>query len=91
MNRKDAKQAAMDEKFTYGELREMISTARERGGMSRVNKQFSIGAVCDIYEAALGEKPDDERPQGMRYNAYKGYDVMSGEALGVKNILRDCR
>lgn len=93
MNRAAAKKKAQEETLTIGELRQMISAARLKGGMSKVNPAFTIDSVCDIYDGALEGRLDDELPKAWRRDIYSRHaDAVkpSRDVLIVTNILRDC-
>jgi hypothetical protein len=76
-------------KFSLGDLRQMIANARTRGGMSRVNKSITIEQACDIYAAAFGTRHDDHIPSGLLPD-YRGIMRPTKDSLIIKNILRDC-
>lgn len=93
MNRQAAHLKARTETLTIADLREMISEARLKGGMSKVNKAFTVGQVCDIYEAALAGRADTEIPKAWMpdiYSRHPGAQKPSRDFLQVVNILRDC-
>lgn len=90
MNKLAAKQISQSGEISIGELRRMISEARPRGGMSKVNPQFTLEQTCDIFEQALAGRDDAEIPKGMRYDPYKNREVPSRDSLIIRNILRDC-
>lgn len=92
MNKRDAKTKSQASEISIGELRSMISTARQRGGMSRVNPAVSLEQACDIYERSLAGRDDAEIPAGMRVDPYSSRGAMkpSRDSLIIKNILWDC-
>lgn len=90
MNKKMANEKSIEGKLSVGELRRMIQSARELGGKSQVNPQFTMQQVCDIYSAALGDRDDAEVPEGMKYDVYRRRNVPSKDSLIIRNILRDC-
>lgn len=90
MNKRDAKAKSLAGEISIGELRKMIADAKTRGGMSKVNPQFTLAETCDIYEKALAGRDDSEVPKGVRYDAYCRRDVPSRDSLKIANILRDC-
>jgi hypothetical protein len=90
MNKKLAKEKSIAGEISVGELRKMIATARPRGGMSRVNPQFTLEQTCDIFEKALTGRDDTEIPSGMRLDTYRQQMVPSRDSLIIRNILRDC-
>jgi hypothetical protein len=93
MNRKAAQDRAREEKLSVGDLRQMIMSARFRGGMSKVNPAFSTDEVCDIYEAALAGRDDAEILKAWRpdiHSRHAGAQKPSRDFLQVTNILRDC-
>jgi hypothetical protein len=90
MNKQTAKKMAQSNELSVGDLRKMIAAARPRGGMSRVNPQFTLEQTCDIFEKALAGREDGEIPKGMRYDPYKNREMPSRDSLMINNILRDC-
>ena len=89
MNKVKAKQMAQSNAMTIRELRDLIEAARI-DGMSRVNPTIPMAMAVDIYRRALGDRADDEVPQGLRFDVYKRRDVPSKDFLIIANILRDC-
>lgn len=90
MNKKLAKEKSVAGQISIGELRQMITAARPRGGLSRVNPQFTLEQTCDIFERALAGRDDAEIPKGTRYDPYKNREMASRDSLTICNILRDC-
>lgn len=92
MNKRDANKQALENTRTVADLRAMVANARGRGGMSKVNPQFTLEQTCDIYAAALKDRKDDEVPAGMRRDVYSRTERMkpSRDSLMISNILRDC-
>lgn len=98
MNKIQARKLSRAGTLSVGRLRQMIGTARPRGGFSRVNKQVPLEVACEIYLKALEGRPDKEIPAGMVHDAYvetRGYpesDYMkpSRDSMLISNILRDC-
>lgn len=80
MNKREARNQAQENTRSIGDLMQLIAAARGRGGMSRVNPQFPLEEVLDIYEGVIGKRPMDEVPDGMT----------SRNSLIIANILRDC-
>lgn len=92
MNKREARKQAENNFRSIGELRQMIASARGRGGMSRVNSCFTLEQVLDIYDKALKERDADEVPAGMVRDIYSKTGRMkpSRDSLKIANILRDC-
>lgn len=90
MNRRAANTKSRASEICIGELRGMIAEARRRGGMSRVNPMFTMEQACDIYAAAIKDRPDDEVPAGMVRDVYRDGMKPSRDSLIIRNILRDC-
>lgn len=90
MNRRAAKEKATSGQVSIGDLRKLIAEARPRGGMSRVNPQFTLEQTCDIFERALAGRDDVEVPKGMRYDPYKRRAIATRDSLLINNVLRDC-
>ena len=90
MNKIEAKAQSVAGALSIGQLREFIESARSRGGMSKVNPQFTLEQTCEIYKNALEDRADDEIPKGMKYDVFRRRDVPSKDSLIIRNILRDC-
>lgn len=93
MNKNAAKLKAQSETLNIGDLRKMISDAKPKGGMSKVNPAFPLERVCEIYEAALDGRADTEIPKAWKqdiYSRHPGAVKPSRDVLIVTNILRDC-
>lgn len=93
MNRSAAKLKAQTETLTIGDQRGMIAKASVKNGMSKVNPAFTIARVCEIYEAAISDRPDTEIPKAWKpdiYSRHPGAQKPSRDLLLVTNILRDC-
>jgi hypothetical protein len=90
MNKQTARKKSREGLLSVGELRIMIRSAKNRGGLSQVNPQFTLKQTCDIFENALADREDSEIPSGMRLDVYKNRMVPSRDSLIIYNILRDC-
>lgn len=90
MNKRDAKAKSIAGEISVGELRKLIVEAKTRGGMSKVNPQFTLEQTCDIFEKALAGRDDAEVPKGIRHDPYRRRDMPSRDSLMIANILRDC-
>ena len=90
MNKSKAMKMAEANTITIRELRELIAKARGRGGQSRVNPQFALEDILDIFERAIADRLDDEVPAGTRYDSFKGHHVSTRDRLKIANILREC-
>ncbi len=90
MNKDEAKALAVAGTLSIGILRQFIDAARSRGGISKVNPQFTLDQICEVYKNALEGRNDDEIPAGMRYDVYRRRGVPSKDSLIIRNILRDC-
>ena len=91
MNKKKAREEAMSGVISIGQLREMISAARGRGGMSSVNNGIPLDRALDIYDRALEGRPGEEIPKVLMRDPYGRDDSMkpTGDVLLIINILRD--
>lgn len=91
MNKRAARQKAMEGGISIGELREMIASARGRGGMSRVNPVFELERTLDIFDAAMRDRDAAEIPTTMRRDPYSrtGRLKPTRDVLLITNILRD--
>lgn len=92
MGRIAAQNLARAETLSFGQLRVIIENARNRGGGSRVNRAFPLSRACEIYSAAIADRPEDEIPKAWRSDPYSpsGKMVPTRDFLIVCNILRDC-
>ena len=90
MNKQEAKRISISSTLSIGQLRQYIADARGRPWQSRVNSEFAMAQVCEIYERALAGRDDAEVPDGVRYNVYKHRNEPSKDSLIIYNILRDC-
>ena len=89
MNKTKAKKEAQENKRTWAELKELVYAASEHG-MSVVNKSTTKKQVLDIFKAMFDDIDLSAVPAGMRYSPGRDRMVMSRDALGVMNILREC-
>lgn len=90
MNKTAAKKYLENNKITYGDLKELIHNTRGRGGMSRVNPQFTLEQVLDILERAFKDKNDDTIIEVFKYSPVKNKMVKTASALGAINVIREC-
>jgi len=92
MNKRAATKYIDENKVTLGELRGMIKTARGRGGMSSVNKQFTLEQTLDIFDATMkdDERGDDIVVVPWVYSGRLQRDIRSKSFLCAVNIIRDC-
>lgn len=90
MNKREAGLMSKSGEITIAELRRMIAIGRERGGMSRVNPQFTMEQVCDIYERSLAGREASEAPPGLKQDVFTLKMKASRDSLIIRNILRDC-
>jgi len=89
MNKRLAKHQAQNNTRTWGELKELVDNTSDQG-MSVVNKSLTKKQVLDIFKRMLSEVDLTTVPPGMRYSASRGKMIMSGDALGIINLLREC-
>lgn len=90
MNKSAAKKYLENNKITYGDLKKAVSDKRGSGGMSKVNPQFTLEQVLDIFDGAYKDKNDDDVVEVFVYSPRKDRLVMSSSALGAKNVIREC-
>lgn len=90
MNKKQAKTEAENSTKTYGELLSLVKSTRGKREMSKVNKTFTLDQSLDIFENWLKECDPVLKPDTMKYSVSKGYEMLSGDGLGVWNVLREC-
>ncbi len=51
----------------------------------------ALDRACEIYEAAIADRNDEEIPRAWRSDPYTGHAKASRDSLIVTNILRDCK
>lgn len=90
MNKKQAREEALNNTRSIRQLRELINQQRGKGGQSRVNKQFPKESALDIFHNAMAGRKEDEIPKGFQFDIYKERDVISKDGLLIQNILREC-
>lgn len=93
MGKAAAVKLARAETLTFGQLRDKILGTRLRKiGNGTVNKGIPLARACDVYAAAIANRPDDEIPKAWRSDPYSpsGKMVPTRDFLIVVNILRDC-
>ena len=88
MNKKQAKQEAENNTRTWGELLAIVEGA-DLTGMSKLNKSLTREQSAQIFKNMIAERDLNEVPNGLRYDAYKDCMRISGDGLGVQNILRE--
>lgn len=88
MNRRQAKLEAINNKRTWGELREIVNRAN-RNGMSRVNKSLTKIQVYEIFKKIIDARDLSEIPTGERYSVSRNRYVMTGDGLAIFNLLRE--
>ncbi len=91
MNKRKAREKALEGTLSIGDLRTMIADARGRGGMSHVNPAFELEDTLNIYDAAIKNRSDDEVPAAWRTDPYSRSGRMkpTGDVLLITNVLRD--
>lgn len=91
MNKRAARERALEGALSVGELRQMIKRRRGAGGMSKVNPAIDLDRALGIYADALGDRPDDEVPRVWKPDPYSRAGRMkpTADALLITNILRD--
>ncbi|MCH8135852.1 MAG: hypothetical protein IIB77_07735 [Proteobacteria bacterium] len=90
MNKRQAKKEAFENDRSIGELRSLINAARQRTGVSRLNKALTVEQCLDILERALDGRDNAEVPKGSTYNIYRYRQGLSKDGILVHNILREC-
>lgn len=91
MNRREAKRQAIENVRSFGDLRRLIEASRGRGGMSRVNPQFTHKQVLDILAAGIKNRPDDEVAVGLVEDVRRpGRMTRTLASMIIQNILREC-
>lgn len=93
MNKLAAKKLVDSGKLTWGQLRESLSVRRAAGGLdkpSRLNKGITVEKALHILCGALSHRDDDTFVVPYRYNASKGRETRTSEALTATNIVREC-
>lgn len=90
MNKRDARTKSQSGEISVGELRAMIEATKSQVRASRVNPSLMLSQVCEILERALDGRLDDEKPVGLKTDAYSGRSKPSKDSLIIANILREC-
>lgn len=90
MNKREARRQATENQRSIADLRKLIADRRGAGGMSKVNRMFTLEQALDIFERGIAERDAAEVPEGLRYDVYKNCDRPSRDALIITNILREC-
>lgn len=88
MNRRKAKEEAMNNKRTWAELLSLV----ENGsiiGMSKINKSLTREQVGTIFKNMIAERDLTETPEGSVYSYRRDRIIISGDGLGIQNILRE--
>ncbi len=83
MNKREAKHKAYSEDLSIGQLRQMVSEARGRGGASKVNPAFALEETLDMYDAGMNGRQDDEVPR------QRNMGILMGDVMLITNILRE--
>jgi hypothetical protein len=89
MNKAKAKKEAQNNTRTWGELKELVDNTDEQGA-SVVNKSLTKKQVLTIFYNMFDEVDLNEVPEGMVYSPRRDKVIMSANALGIMNILREC-
>lgn len=89
MNKAKAKKQAQENTRTWGEIKEIVDNADDHG-MSIVNKGLTKKQVLRIFKGMFDDVDLSVVPPGMRYCGRRDRHVMSGDALGIMNVLREC-
>lgn len=91
MGKRKAKELADAGGISIGQLREMISKARGRGGLCNINPQLTHEQACDIFERGLEGRDDAEVPKTLTEDIYRpGRMRVTRDHLTISNILRVC-
>lgn len=91
IGKRKAKELADAGGISIGQLREMISKARGRGGLCSINPQLTHEQACDIFEKALEGRDDAEVPKTLTEDVYRaGRMRATKDNLLISNILRVC-
>ena len=88
MNRKQAKEEAINNTRSWRELLQLVQTSSLEG-MSRVNKNLTKEQAAKIMEDMIAERDLDEVPKGERYDVFKEQYRISGDGLAIQNLLRE--
>ena len=96
MNKRKAQDEAWNNIKSWGEIKELIDSCRDVTNPlreSRVNRSMTVEQALDIFDSAIETRVRNslsEVPSGHRHDIYKGREVMSGDGLIIRNILREC-
>lgn len=89
MNKSKAKKEAKENKRSWGELKSIFDNASDTG-MSIVNKSLTKKQVLSIFKPMFDGKDLSVVPDGERYCGRRDKIIMTGDALGIMNLLREC-
>jgi len=87
MNKAQAKQEALENNRTYGELKKLVENTRGKREMSIVNKTLPLDMTLDILSEIYKDKDLDKKPDNvLNYRTGR----LGGTGLGIWNLLREC-
>jgi len=88
MNKKQAKDEAIENKRTWGELLALVDSS-SGAGMSRVNKSLTKTQAIEIFKGALSKRNPDDYPKTLVPHRTQERMTFGGDGLTVINILRE--
>jgi len=88
MNKQKAKAEAENNTRTVGELLAIVDAA-DLTGMSKLNKGLTRVQAAQIFKGMLAGRSADEVPKGTRWDVSRNSMRMSGDGLGIQNLLRE--
>ena len=88
MNKSKATKIAKNNKMSWAEIGRYLDN-QNLDGMSKVNPLLTKKQAHKILKGALDGVDMSAIPPGMRYCGRRNKEVMTGDALGIANILRE--
>jgi len=88
MNNAKAKKEAQTNTRTWGELKEIFDSA-DKSGPSSVNKGATKAQIAGIFSNYFNDKDLSVVPKGMAYSVRRNKEIMTSDALGISNLLRE--
>lgn len=88
MDKKKAKQEALENKRTWGELKKIVLEADKKGS-SFVNKKLSKVFVAELLLCMMKDKKDSQYPLTKRFDLKKNKVQINAMGLSICNLLRE--
>jgi hypothetical protein len=89
MNKRQAKQQAMHNTRSWGELQTLVSATKTKG-CSTVNPGLSKKTVVALFEKLFDDKELSRIPDGSMLSRDLNRITLSSDGVCIMNILREC-